>query len=179
MPSGRTSLRLPHNRRSIRLRGYDYGRSGVYFVTICTHNRGPLLCHVGGGSVRLTATGRRVSECWEELPIHFPYLVLDEFVVMPDHVHGVLHIRDCRAGPPPAIARFGHPPPAALSSIVGAFKAAASKRINADRGIPGAPVWQRNYYECVIRSNAALERVRVYIARNPIRWGRTAVRSAR
>jgi len=119
---------------------YDYGRSGVYFVTICTNYRGPLLCHIVGGSVRLTAAGRRVSECWEELPIHFPYLVLDEFVVMPDHVHGILHIRDCRVG-----------------------------RINADRGTPGTPVWQRNYFERVIRGNAQLDRVRVYIATNPIR----------
>jgi len=131
------------------------------------------------GNVRLTVAGRRVSECWEELPIHFPYLVLDQFVVMPDHVHAVLHIRDCRVGTPPAVARFGHPPPDALSSIVGAFKAAASKRINADRGIPGAPVWQRNYYECVIRSNAALDRVRVYITTNPIRWHGRPRKSAR
>jgi len=149
MPSVR-SLRVPHNRRSIRLRGYDYGRSGVYFVTICTNYRGPLLCHIVGSSVRLTAAGRRVSECWEELPIHFPYLVLDEFVVMPDHVHGILHIRDCRVG-----------------------------RINADRGTPGTPVWQRNYFERVIRGNAQLDRVRVYIATNPIRWARKAAKSAR
>jgi putative transposase len=111
--------------------------------------------------------------------VHFPYVMLDDFVVMPDHVHGILSIRDCRVGSPPAVARFGYPPPNTLSSIVGAFKAAASKRINADRLTRGAPVWQRNYYERVIRCKAELERVRVYIATNPIRWARTTAKSAR
>jgi REP-associated tyrosine transposase len=105
--------------------------------------------------------------------------MLDAFVVMPDHIHGVLHIRNRRLESPSGVARFGHPPSDALSSIVGAFKAAASRRINADRVTPGAPVWQRNYYERVIRCKTELDRVRVYIATNPIRWAQTTAKSAR
>lgn len=89
---------------------------------------------------------------------------------MPDHVHGVV-------GSPTIIARFGHPPSRALSSIVGSFKAAASRLINADRGTPGGAVSQRNYFEHVVRTKVALDRLRVYIATNPARWRKTTAKS--
>ncbi len=168
-----------HQRRSIRLKGYDYSQEGVYFVTICTYN-GVLLFE--DEAIRTIAEG-----CWLEIPDHFTTVELDEWVVMPNHLHGILAIVDdgrgtaCRT--PSGIDRRGDrlgrpytpnrphgPAPGSIGAIVGQFKSIATKRINAFRGIPGALVWQRNYYEHVIRNEDELNRLRQYILDNPVQW---------
>jgi len=162
-----------HHRRSIRLRGYDYTRRGAYFVTICTHGRECLFGEVAGAEMRLNAYGRIVAECWEAIPAHFDRVELDAFVAMPNHVHAIVVFTtdDVLSQRPVAPAgRPKGPPRHSLGAVVGAFKAAASKRINELRGTAGAPVWLRNYYEQIVRDEADLARIRAYIERNPARW---------
>jgi len=113
------------------------------------------------------------------IPDHFPHVLLDEFVVMPNHVHGILvmmpthdvgatHASPLQNDDTPARPRG--PQPRSVASIVGPFKSAAAKRINEQRGTPGAPIWQRNYYEHIIRDDESLNQIRQYIAENPLRW---------
>jgi putative transposase len=165
-----------HHRRSIRLPGYDYSQLGAYFVTICTHDGEPLFGEVIDGIMQPNRFGRVVQVCWSNLPRHYPHVVLDEFVVMPTHTHKIIVLAGDSDPASPAIecllagdqrtvtARHG------LSEIVRAFKTFSAKRINTMRRTPGAPVWQRNYYEHIIRNDRALQAIRKYIRGNPLRW---------
>ena len=161
-----------HDRRSIRVPGFDYAQPGAYFVTICTRDRLPLFGRIIRGAMRLSRMGWIVSDEWMRTPAVRPYVRSDAFVVMPDHVHGIIVIADdrgvarCRTAP---IAASG-PASGSVGAIVGQFKSVATKRINAVRETPGALVWQRGYYECVVRDRAMLNRIRRYIADNPARW---------
>ena len=168
-----------NHRRSIRLKGYDYTRAGAYFVTICTKDRACLFGDVADGVMRLNQMGHIVRQCWLAIPDHFPHVLLDEFVVMPNHVHGILvimpthdvgatHASPLQNDDTPTRPRG--PQPRSVASIVGSFKSAAAKRINEHRGTPGAPIWQRNYYEHIIRDDESLNLIRNYIADNPLRW---------
>ena len=178
-------MNLGNHRRSIRLKGYDYTRAGAYFVTICTKDRACLFGDVSDGVMRLNQMGQIVWQCWLAIPDHFPHVLLDEFVVMPNHVHGIIvimatHIVGARhavgathASPlqnDDTPTRPRGPQRQSVASIVGSFKSAATKRINEQRGTPGAPVWQRNYYEHIIRDDESLNRIRQYIAENPLHW---------
>ncbi|RMF88756.1 MAG: transposase [Nitrospinota bacterium] len=159
-------------RRSVRLPEYDYSRPGAYFVTICTQDRVCLFGQVMDGRMRLNEYGDIVRACWLAIPDHFPRTTLDEFIIMPNHVHGIIVIVDnvgaTHASPLPSKPRG--PKPHSIGAIVGSFKSAVTKRINETRGTPGAHVWQRNYYEHVIRDEVWLDRIREYIAGNPARW---------
>ena len=161
-------------RKSIRLNRWDYRTPAAYFVTICTHDRVPLFGRVVDGEMVLNAFEEIVQGCWREIPEHFPHVELDAFVVMPNHVHGIISIVDdvgaTHASPLPNGNAPRGPVPGSLGAIVGSFKSAVTKRINALRGTPGAPVGQRNYYEHIIRHERALDAIRRYIAANPLRW---------
>ena len=167
--------REQNRRRSIRLPGYDYAQAGAYFVTICTYNRDCLLGEILGSEMSLTRSGEVVLECWNDLPNHYSYVEIDEFVVMPNHVHGIMVLSDQQrknpnaqnvgAGLKPAPTKR-HP----LPEIVRAFKTFSSRRINERRGSPGLPLWQRNYYERVIRNERELDAIRQYIVDNPAKW---------
>ncbi len=164
-----------HRRRSIRHRAYDYTEPGAYFVTICTHRRDPLLATVVGNDVTLSAHGETVATCWEDLLDHFSYLELDAFVVMPNHIHAVIVLHDeppCdqAAVVPGAGFKPALPTRHALTEIVRALKTFSARRINAARGTPGARVWQRGYYEHIVRDDAELARIREYIVNNPANW---------
>ncbi|GIV57355.1 MAG: hypothetical protein KatS3mg042_0268 [Rhodothermaceae bacterium] len=172
-----------HHCRSIRLRGYDYTRDGAYFVTLCVRDRVCRFGEVVNGAVRLSAAGRIVAEAWTWLAMQYPYVALGAWVVMPDHVHGIIVMGDgggsrtARTGdvagrPGDAAGRRGPVKRKPLGRLIGAFKTVSTKRINEIRGTPGAVLWQRNYYEHVIRDAADLRRIRAYIAANPARWGR-------
>ncbi len=279
-----------YHRRSIRLRGYDYRQRGAYFVTIVAQDRHCLFGNVDGNIVRLNEAGRVARMVWEEIPAHFPHVELDAFVVMPNHIHGIIviasndavgttasdpphvgathvgatHVGATHASPlrpspepsrpsdprrspdppqigathaspvspspepsrpsdprrspdPPQIGathaspvspspepsrpsdprrppdppdmgathmgathasplplRPSGPPRRSIGAIVGSYKSVVSKRINELRGTPGAPVWQRNYYEHIIRDASSLNRIREYIANNPARWAQDA-----
>jgi REP element-mobilizing transposase RayT len=155
----------------LRLPTFDYRLPGGYFVTICIRNRESLFGEVSRGAVHLTALGEIVKACWLGLPEHYPTLVLDEFMLMPDHVHGIIILQDQRAGLRPAPTKDGHlmslP---SLSEIVRAFKTFSSREMNRARGRFGICNWQRGYYERIIRNLREADLIREYIAHNPLHW---------
>jgi REP element-mobilizing transposase RayT len=165
-----------HNRRSIRLPEYDYGKPGVYFFTICTNKRVCLFGDVVQGQMTLNAYGRIIAEEWHRTERIRDHVALDAFVVMPNHVHGIIaitHRSERRRGVSQHAPTRGFKSPSqTLGAIVRGFKGAATRRINRRRGTPGTPVWQRNYYEHIVRDRRDLERIRRYIYRNPARWHR-------
>ncbi len=153
--------------------GYDYTQPGVYFVTICTHQRECLLGDIVDGLMHVNCWGEIVQEEWLRTAILRPAVALDVFVVMPNHFHGIISIAsDCRgtARRAPTGEQFGRPISGSVPTLIRAFKSATTKRINEKRGTPGTPVWQRNYYEHIIKNEEALNRTRAYIALNPLRW---------
>ena len=170
------------HRRSIRLKGYDYTQPGAYFVTICTHNRAPLFGRVVDGDMVLNVFGEMVWEEWFRTAQVRPYVELfsDEFVVMPNHVHGIIWImgdplvgaqRRCApTKPKPGGITPNNVALGSLGAIIRSFKSAVTRRINEMRDTPGARVWQRNYYEHIVRSEQALDLIRQYIIQNPLRW---------
>lgn len=159
-----------HRRRSIRLSGYDYSQSGTYFVTVCTYERECFLGEVLGGEMKLNEAGREARAGWERLPDHYPHVRLDAFVVMPNHVHGIIILNnETSVGPglhPDLVPGRIH----SLSEVIRAFKTFSSRRINVLRDCVGSRTWQRNYYEHIVRSDTALEAIRAYIAANPRQW---------
>jgi REP-associated tyrosine transposase len=165
-----------HHRRSIRLRGWDYTMPGAYFITICAYGREPLFN---------TPSFREIVEnAWRAIPAH-PHaadVTLDEFVIMPDHVHGILVIDgDGGAedrGRPAVASDDDHRGCGVVSAsqcllsgsigaIVGNFKSLVARRINTVRGTPGANVWQRGFYDRIIRDDQEMMAVRAYIRNNP------------
>ena len=82
-----------HHRRSIRLKNYDYSQSGIYLVTICTKNREHIFCSIENGETKLSEEGIIADKCWMEIPTHFPDVVLHEYVIMPNHIHGIIEIK--------------------------------------------------------------------------------------
>lgn len=267
------------DRRSIRLRDYDYTQSGAYFVTLCTHERLPLFGAVVSGEMVCNVWGQIVQACWDEIPAHYPMVELDAFVVMPNHMHGIIVItgdsvgngvvaqsmgddvraqyiapqqpptqrsaasqqsqsstgmesaneksipmqsangqqvqaqsgddgvrvqlgddgvraqsggNDVRAQyiaplqppiqqsttpqqPPKRGATPNNVTPNSLGSIVRTFKAAVTRQSNRLPDAPAHPLWQRNYYEHIIRNEAALNHIRAYIVSNPAKWAEDAL----
>jgi len=170
-----------HQRRSLRLPHYDYASSGAYFITICVHQRQCLFGEIVDGMMRLNKWGTIAQECWQAIPDHFAQVQLDEWVIMPNHIHGIIVINDPdRRGtampcPYPVTnpiqkRKFGESIAGSLPTIIGSYKSAVTKRINGDRNIRGASIWQRNYYEHIIRNDTALAHIRQYIQNNPASW---------
>jgi putative transposase len=177
-----------HHRRSIRLDGYDYAESGAYFVTICTQDHLCLFGEIVGGDMRANGAGNVVQRVWDELSSHYPGVETDAFVVMPNHVHGIIVLAPVGAGPcacpdwdrsregqPRGVAPTSGLRAMSLGDVVARFKTLTTTRY-AD-GVrhsgwlpfPGR-LWQRNYYEHIIRNERALNHIRRYIMENPHRW---------
>jgi putative transposase len=243
-----------HKRRSIRLQGYDYSAKGIYFITICTHQRQCLFGEIVAGQMELNATGLWVQACWQRLPYQFSQLTLDAFVIMPNHLHGILWLGEqhrmdddiSRRGEAfgqkpleqpkisqPNASPFPNPnvspiqpngdddtpckgkdkescdtpckgeafgpkileqpeifwpnasplpipynspispngtKPGSIASIVQNFKSITTRRINQIQNNAGRTVWQRNYYEHIIRDSTALQNIQDYIRDNPLSW---------
>jgi REP element-mobilizing transposase RayT len=148
-------------RRFLRLAGYDYSLAGAYFVTICTAHR---VCSLGSIDIdffRPSLAGEMVAETWNSLPERFPFVALDAFVVMPNHLHGILLLTD----PEPHDRETS---PRQLGNIIRAFKAASTRQIRETGTVNFA--WQRDYFDHIIRTEQDLERIRAYIEANPSRW---------
>ncbi|MEH1796239.1 transposase [Nostoc sp.] len=172
-----------HHRRSIRLKEHDYTQPGAYFITLCTQGRQCLFGNVVKGKMQLNYLGHIAFNCWEAIPDHFPHIELDTFVVMPNHLHGVLVIidtsvgarqcraptteRQCRA---PTTEQFGKPVCGSISTVIRTYKSAVSKSINIIWHTKGQSIWQRNFYEHISRDQKPLDRIRQYILDNPQRW---------
>jgi len=177
-----------HHRNSIRLKGYDYSQVGGYYLTIVTYGRKILFGDVVGGEIRVNAMGKIAQECWSEIPVHFPNVGVDVFTVMPNHVHGILFIYEnnpvetnsfpsvgarTRRGtiyraPTPKIEQFGKPMAGSLPTVIRTFKASVTRR--AGRELNLSTIWQRNYYEHILRDQADYERIASYILDNPLAW---------
>jgi REP element-mobilizing transposase RayT len=165
-----------HHRQSVRLRAYDYSQDGAYFVTICTLNR---LCIFGGidsGTMILNENGIIAQQCLQEIPTHYPNAICQHFVVMPNHVHGIIEL-NIRTAPVGALHATPLPPnrmsqisPAAgsIPTIVRSYKSAVTQRIH-QTGYLGM-IWQRNYYEHIIRDDENYKRIVEYIETNPVKW---------
>ncbi len=185
-------VRGPKRRRSLRLRGYDYSQPGAYFVNICTKDNSPQFGEIRGHDMKLNERGSIVEKVWIEIPDHFTNVTLDDFIVMPNHVHGIVIISDVgviHAGAIHELPRQRDPKyknatqqdalernsPIArrrmtLPMVIGYYKMNTAKAINIANDSRGKPVWQRNYYEHIIRNEDALNRIRRYIQENPIKW---------
>jgi len=175
-----------HHRQSIRLKDYDYAQAGAYFVTICTQGRECLFGEIKNGEMELNGYGEVVKSEWLKTPKMRPNVTLDEWVIMPNHMHSIINIYDGRGTLPraraegmgnqgtqqraPTVEQFGKPVSNSMPTIVRMFKSTTTKKINEMRGLPHSPVWQRNYYEHIIRNEKSLDKIREYIIDNPLRW---------
>jgi len=167
-----------HHRRSIRLKGYDYTKAGWYFITVCTKNRENLFSNIENGKLILNELGKIARNEWLMTAVIRKNVELDEYLIMPDHIHGIIHIVDedskgtasCAPTVPSQTEQFGKPVPNSIPTIIRSYKSAVTRHINISRQTPGVPVWQRNYYEHIIRDEPELNRVRKYIIENPLKW---------
>lgn len=183
-----------HHRRSIRLKGYDYSQPGAYFVTIVTKHRRRLFGRIINGLMKLSPLGYQAHCCWLEIPDHFPNVELGEFVIMPDHVHGIIIIVEpsgggkCLRGHDSSAVQSGsnqerklpstrkpgtchtafRSPSQTIGSIVRGFKVGVTKWARTHTSIQN--VWHRNYYESIIRSERHMQCVTRYIRNNPAAW---------
>ena len=169
------------NRKLIRLQGFDYSQPGLYFVTIVVKERQTLLGEIVGEEMEPNNLGRMVANTWEWLGDQYPHVELDEYVVMPNHIHGIIVIRNSgngaiashrrgasRSAPTKPQVQDNKRKP--LGRLVGAFKTVSTKNVNLHLGTTGRTLWQRNYYEHVIRSEESLMKIRQYIRDNPAKW---------
>ena len=154
------------DRKANRLEGYDYSRAGCYFVTICVQDKQSLFGEIIQDGMVLNQAGEIANTRWQWLSERYDYVELDEYVVMPNHFHGILIIqprRDRSRPVPTDVLKIK-----SLSELIGAFKTTSSKRIRED-GL-ACFKWQRSFYDHVIRDDEDLKRVREYIQNNPLKW---------
>ena len=156
---------IKRRQKTNRLSRYDYSAPGYYFVTVCTKNRAMIFGDVTDGQMTLNEYGHKVQECWMKLPNHYPHIELDEYIVMPNHFHGIVRICDNDVG-----ARHASPLRLPLGIMIGGFKSAVTKRINQLRRTAGQSVWQRNFHDRIIRNEEELYETRKYIRENPKKW---------
>ena len=170
-----------HHRRSTRLKGYDYSQPGVYYITICTHERRKLFGDIIDGEMRLNELGKVAEWVWEALPQYFPSIDIDQFVIMPNHLHGILVLSGAFTNvhmPYPGTSRDGtsmqalpmpmSSPAPMLGQIIRKFKALTSYYLHAAGAAEFA--WQERYHEHVVRNDSDLKRIREYIVNNPAQW---------
>jgi len=161
-------------RKRLRLAGFDYASPGAYFITVCTHRRECRLGVVHTGEMMLAVFGEVADQVWRDIPGFFPAVTVDALVVIPNHLHAILAIHAGVGAKHPCYPDSSPLPrgtqPRSIQAIVQNAKSVSARQINALRGTPGAPAWQRGYYEHIIRSPRELGRVRHYIECNPLRW---------
>lgn len=180
-----------HHRRSIRLPEYDYSQAGAYYVTIVAWQREPLFGEVVNGEMKLNRYGKIVQAEWLELPKRLEFVALGVFMVMPNHFHGIVFLLDVVGATRPGLtkAHFGKislphettdgmngsplprgPQPKSLGAIMAQFKSRVTKRLWKTPSLNGTPIWQRNYWEHIIRNEQDLKNKSDYIESNPMLW---------
>ena len=165
-----------HHRRSVRLKGYDYTQPGVYYITICTKERQCIFGEVINGKMQLNFLGYLAHICWLDIPNHFSCFQLDTFVIMPDHIHGLLAIVNntlvtTQQKPVPTREKFGQPVRGSIPTAIRSYKGAVTRFIHRFCETTEVPVWQDGFYESIIRDEKTLNCKRQYIINNPQRWG--------
>jgi len=162
-------------RKQARLGGYDYSQAGGYFITICTHNREYLFGQVINYQMALNEIGKIVKQWWLKLEDRFTNVKLEDYVVMPNHIHGILMVTE-EENDVGAIHELPLQSGMILRrqmlipKVVGYFKMNSAKYVNRLRGVVGISLWQRNYYEHIVRNESELSRIREYIQNNPLKW---------
>jgi len=166
-----------HHRQSIRLRNYNYSQPGYYFLTICTYQRQSWFGEIKNDRMYLNQIGKIVAEEWINTRKIRPNFQLDEWVIMPNHLHGIViideNILDLGERNRNILGARNAPlrqEPNSISSFVAGFKSGVTKRINLLRNNRDIPIWQRNYYESIIRDEQSLVAIREYILNNPFQW---------
>jgi len=163
-------------RRQLRLAGFDYSQPANYFVTICAQGKKCIFGYVSGAEMRLSPAGTAVRESWFNLPSRFPSVISRELVVMPNHLHAIVGltrpIQPLKAGaasgaPTGKNCASSYP---VLGDVIRAFRSISAIEINRILGRRGEAVWQRNYYEHIVRNLDEYERIRKYILENPSHW---------
>ena len=157
-----------HKRKSIRLKGYDYSSAGAYFVTVCNHNHLCLFGQIAEEKMLLNDAGKFANKCLLGIPGHFPHVKLDKFIIMPNHIHGIIIINVGANNYSPLQINQFRSPFRTIGSIIRGFKIGVTKWFRANTNVYN--VWQRNYYEHIIRNEKELNKIREYIINNPLRW---------
>ncbi len=164
-------------RKKIRLRDYDYSKSGYYFITICTKNRDEWFGRIGSGTMHLSESGEVARDFWAEIPEHFKEVSTDEFTVMPNHLHGILIIEEDLVG---NVYMRSHQRNAFMHSlqdktnmllfkIIQQYKSSVTRKINSMQN-DFKFEWQKSFYDHIIRSEKSLENIRRYTHSNPLKW---------
>jgi REP element-mobilizing transposase RayT len=169
-----------HHRKSIRLKGYDYAQEGLYFITICCQDKAQLFGEIMNGEMILNECGEIADKCWMEIPEHFPNVELHEYIIMPNHVHGIIEIKFKSNVPTviPSVATVAtvgannhsplRSPSKTIGSMVRGFKIGVTKWMRQNTNV--YDVWQRNYYDNIIRNDQSYQRISNYIQNNPKNW---------
>ena len=182
-----SNKKLPQ-RKSIRLKGYDYSQSGLYFTTICTQNRGNILGEIDNGEMVLNEFGQIAYDEWSVLPKRFCIMEPDVFVIMPNHIHGIIKIVGASLAGPRNVGACLNRAPArgaptiSIGELIGAYKSLVSNRcldIYKSKNIKMGRLWQRNYYEHVIRKEKEYDEIAKYILNNPMNWSKDKYYSER
>jgi REP element-mobilizing transposase RayT len=155
---------MRHHRKQLRAPGFDYSTPGTYWVTICVHNMECRFGHVEHGLVHLNDAGRMVLRHWLEIPDQFEAVALDAFVIMPNHLHGIVFLHDT-----------GHIPRVSLSTALGSFKSRVTVEYSAGVRSGMYPpydrtLWQRSFSDRIVQSDRRLDTLRRYVEGNPGRW---------
>ncbi len=175
------------HRRSIRLKNYDYTQAGAYYITLCSHHFQHLFGTINQGEMQLSSLGQIVQNEWLKTAIMRPTIRLGAFIIMPNHLHGILEIiendnkgtafeketKEFISLPDRGRLRteqYGESISGSIPTIIRSLKATVTKQINILRGTPGVLVWQRNYWEWVIRNEAEYQKFSAYIQNNPAKW---------
>jgi len=163
-----------HHRKSIRLQEYDYSQSGYYFVTICTHKRENIFGKIIDSKMILNELGEIIKDELLKSEEIRDEIKIDYYVIMPNHIHAIIIIEKQKSDSSDIVVANGRSPlrmpSKSLSSFISGFKSVCTKRVNIIRNSLGIPLWQRNYYEHIIRNEKELFEIRKYIENNPINW---------
>ena len=157
---------MAYNRKSLRLPNYDYSKGGKYFITVCVKSKVFLFGDIVAGKLCINDIGKVVYEKWLWLEQHYSFIKCDAFIVMPNHIHGIIVMS--RGGS--RTAPTSHQQRKPVGRVIGAFKTVSTKEINLLMSAPGTQIWQRNFYERIIRNKNELYAVRNYIKSNPSNW---------
>jgi len=149
---------------------FDYSQPGAYYVTIVTHDRKSIFGRIINGDMELNDIGKMVKEVWMAIPDHFPNVEMGEYVIMPNHIHGIISItvEATHASPLPRISKG--PMPGSIGAIIGSYKSAATRSFHKIQNSHENSLWQRNYYEHIIRNERDYQAIYEYILANPINW---------